>query len=480
MAYKHGVYTYEVPTRLVAPVNGTAGLQVIFGTAPVNMASNPYDCTNKPMICYDYAECVKNIGFSYDWKNYTLCQSVYACFKVKNIAPIILVNVLDPKKHIKDMEANELAVIDSQAIIEQEGVLLDKLVLKDGENVLTADVDYTLEFTTEGYVLITVLTSAVTIKATGKVLAPEMVTPMDIVGGYDVAKGIETGMETIRQIYPLFGITPGLLLAPGWSHNAVVATTLQAKCEGINDLFTCECICDVDSTSIGATKYTDVKKAKEDGGLNSIHCLPIWPKAKVGDLEFWGSAIAGALTAYTDAQNDDVPNLSPSNKAAGITATCIDGGEEIILDQSRANLLNSQGITTFINKGGYNLWGGRTAAYPNNTDPKDMWFNCRRFFSWRRNSFILTFSQMVDRNADPRLIQTICDTENIIGNGYVARGYCAGDRIEFDMNENSATDILNGTIRFHEYLAPYTPAHEISNTFEFDVDTLMSNLAGGE
>ena len=87
---------------------------------------------------------------------------------------------------------------------------------------------------------------------------------------------------------------------------------------------------------------------------------------------------------------------------------------------------------------------------------------------------------MVDRNADPRLIQTICDTENIIGNGYVARGYCAGDRIEFDMNENSATDILNGTIRFHEYLAPYTPAHEISNTFEFDVDTLMSNLAGGE
>ena len=39
--YKHGVYTSEVATSLVAPVTGTAGLQVIVGTAPVNMAADP-------------------------------------------------------------------------------------------------------------------------------------------------------------------------------------------------------------------------------------------------------------------------------------------------------------------------------------------------------------------------------------------------------------------------------------------------------
>ena len=37
MAYKHGVYTSEVATSMVAPITGTAGLQVIVGTAPVNM-----------------------------------------------------------------------------------------------------------------------------------------------------------------------------------------------------------------------------------------------------------------------------------------------------------------------------------------------------------------------------------------------------------------------------------------------------------
>ena len=36
MAYKHGVYTSEVATSMVAPITGTAGLQVIVGTAPVN------------------------------------------------------------------------------------------------------------------------------------------------------------------------------------------------------------------------------------------------------------------------------------------------------------------------------------------------------------------------------------------------------------------------------------------------------------
>lgn len=36
MAYKHGVYTSEVPTSIVPAVNSTAGLPVVFGTAPIH------------------------------------------------------------------------------------------------------------------------------------------------------------------------------------------------------------------------------------------------------------------------------------------------------------------------------------------------------------------------------------------------------------------------------------------------------------
>ena len=41
MAYNHGVRVKEQATSLVAPVTGTAGLQVIIGTAPVKPRSRP-------------------------------------------------------------------------------------------------------------------------------------------------------------------------------------------------------------------------------------------------------------------------------------------------------------------------------------------------------------------------------------------------------------------------------------------------------
>ena len=39
MALEHGVRVLEQPTSLVAPVLGTAGLQVVFGTAQIGRAS---------------------------------------------------------------------------------------------------------------------------------------------------------------------------------------------------------------------------------------------------------------------------------------------------------------------------------------------------------------------------------------------------------------------------------------------------------
>ena len=48
MAYNHGVRVKEQATSLVAPVTGTAGLQVIIGTAPVNLAADPYKATDVP------------------------------------------------------------------------------------------------------------------------------------------------------------------------------------------------------------------------------------------------------------------------------------------------------------------------------------------------------------------------------------------------------------------------------------------------
>ena len=54
MAYKHGLFVTESPTSLSAPINGTAGLAVFVGTAPVNMVAE--GAVNKPILVTKYAD----------------------------------------------------------------------------------------------------------------------------------------------------------------------------------------------------------------------------------------------------------------------------------------------------------------------------------------------------------------------------------------------------------------------------------------
>ena len=68
----------------------------------------------------------------------------------------------------------------------------------------------------------------------------------------------------------------------------------------------------------------------------------------------------------------------------------------------------------------------------------------------------------------------------IIGNGYVARGYCAEAKCSFLADENPVTDILSGKIKFHLYLAPYTPAESIEAILEFNPSAITESIFGGE
>ena len=491
MAFEHGVRILEQPTSLVAPVLGTAGLQVVFGTAPVNLADDPYNVTNKPIIAYRWAEAVSQLGYSEEQDSlghyrYTLCASMYASFQLVGVAPVVFVNVLDPTKHKKKNDPAEVPVVDLEATVPITGILLDTVAVKfsdsEGTQVeLKEKEDYILTFDDDGHLQITLVSSGagaaaakLTVDSTS--IDPTALDSDDVIGVS--AAGGERGMEVVRQVYPKLGMTPGLILAPGWSHIPDVGIVMAAKTEEINGYFRCEGFVDIDSTADGCTAYDKVKVAKESAGCTNKHIMALWPCIAVGSSWFWYSAIMGALTAYVDANNDDVPNLSPSNKLIGVTGTVLaDGETEVVLDQLQGNAVNSFGVTTAINVNGWRTWGNRSACYPANTDPKDMWFCCRRFFSWWGNSFILTYFQKVDDPANVRLIETIVDTENIRGGAYVSAGKCARAEIKFNMDENPVTNLIDGKLTFHQFLPPYPPAEDIHNILEFDPYALESALA---
>ncbi len=483
MAYQHGIDIKENATSISAPITGTAGLQVVFGTAPVNLLADPYAAVNKLIIAYSLADAIAGLGYSTDYESYTLCQSMDANFRLFGIAPVIFCNVLDPAKHKTTQEETECELSGGQAILRVAGMLLDTLVVKAGDQNINKE-NYIASFDDDGYVVITLtkagLTSVTTgkIKISGEKLDPKAVTETDIVGGYNSETGEETGIELVRQVYPKFSMTPGLLLAPGWSHNASVAATLAAKCNEINGVFTCECLIDISTNN--AKKYTDVSTEKENLACISKHAILCWPMIKAMNRVFYYSAVLAALISYTDASNDDVPNLSPSNIKIPVSGAVLGDGEEVLLDQDQANNLNAVGVVTALNSNGWRSWGNNTACYPDNTDPKDRWIACRRFFSWHGNSFILSYFDRVDNPANYRLIENLVDDENIRGNSLVSQGKTAGVRIEYNATENPVSQVLDGKIKFHQYLAPYTPAEYIENTLEFDPSMLETALAGGD
>lgn len=485
MAYFHGVYNTEQDTSLTAPIYGSAGLQVIFGVAPIHLSKNPAKAANTPMLCHSFKECREAVGYSNDFKTFSLCQSIDACFNVFNVAPIILINVLDPTKeaHTTANMEQSCNVKDGVVLYDKTMVMLDTLVVKNADTTLVAGSDYTASHTEDGTVVLDLISEtakkASTLSVSSKSIKPSGVTKQDIVGGVDALTGAETGLELVRKIYPKLGMVPGILLAPGWSGDPVVAAALQAKTEAVNGNFDCCTYVDIAADSTGATVYTSVKEAKEALGATGTHTAAFWPMVAVGEKVYAMSAMAAALTAYNDANNGDVPYESPSNKALWITGTVLADGTAVDLDQQQASdVLNANGVITAINADGFKLWGNNTAAYPGTTDPKDRWLAVRRFFDWDGNNFIRTYFQKVDKPGNERLVQSIVDSQNIIGNGYVKRDYCAGYKVEFKSDENPVSNLLNGHLTTHTYLAPYIPTEYIENIREYDVAALQAAFGG--
>ena len=473
MAYKHGIYTNEVPTSLVPMTQTDSGLIIAFGTAPVHLATDPAE-VNEPVLCYTYKEAVAALGYSDDWKNYTLCEVMKAQFAMFNMAPVVLVNVLDPAKHKEKVtkEAHDLA--DGVATI-AEPALLDSIEVyaaADAENKLVADTDYTAAHDDEGNLLITALEGGALDNAAKAYVSyiklnPAAVVPNDIVGGIDINTNKAEGLELIDEIYPRFGLVPGIILAPGWSHDVNVSAVMKAKEHNICGHFNAISICDIPTETVKS--YTRASEWKNLNVGADKDCVLCWPLLKLGDAVYHLSTQLASVMNYTDSQHDDIPYYSPSNKSLQANAAVLADGKEIFLNSSQAAYLNGQGIVTTLNFiGGWKSWGNRTTAYPSNTDVKDNFIPLRRMFNWVGNTLITTFWSKIDDPMNKRLISTIVGSANIWLNGLTAKGALLGARVEFREDDNTITGLMDGIIYFHVFMTPPSPAREIHFVQEYD------------
>lgn len=484
MAVSHGFNLTEATTSVSAPVQVSSGLQIIVGTAPVNQLANPAAAVNTPLYVSTYKEAVAAVGWSSDFAKYTLCEAISANFQVVGTAPIVVINVLDPKnkKHITALDETSVQVNDGVAEIDKVGILLEKLVVKKDTTTLTADVDYIASFNDDGTVSLALIIGgagdgATTLTVSGSILDASKVTADDIVGGVNAATGAETGLEVVRQVYPKLSKAPGILLAPRFSKNAQVCAALQAKCRKINGLFNAVCFIDLDCSADGTQKYTDVAEQKTKQTATSREAYALWLYVKVGETVYSGSSMAAAATVYNDSQNGDRPVASPSNVTIPISAACLEDGTEVLMDQEQGTFLNDLGIATFIRSGtDFVIWGNETAAYPKNTDPKDMFLCIRRFFNYAWTSFVLDNMSKLDKPMNPKRLQSIIDSENMKGSKYVSEEACASYRMVADAEKNTAAELVAGHYHFYLYCTPFPPLKQVNVTMEYEASSLVTAL----
>ncbi len=479
--YKHGIEVVEKATTYEQPQATQYGVQVLIGTAPVHLAEEGN--VNKPVKVSSWNEAVKLLGYSDDWEKYTLCQSMVASFEMFPVHPVVFINVLDPTKHKKDNEEKSFQADNHQINLGLD-ILKGSVVVKEQSEGEAAnlDEDYILTYNDAGELIVTLLStgslySAATVYVTSSSLDPSKVTEADLIGSRNAETEAETGLEVIRQVYPRLGLVPALLAAPGWSHKPNIGAALMEKCTGINGIFRCECVLDLDTAT---KKYTECGVAKTKAGYTDPHAIVLWPMVQYSGKRMYYSAVYAAMASCYTADNDDVPYIYPSNKLLGVEGAVLADGTEVILDQPQAAELNGEGIVTLLNDSGWRSWGNNTGAYPENTDPKDRWIGCRRMFSFAANYFILNYREDLDDSNSRNKVDDIVERFNIWGNSLTSQGKCAGLRMRNISEEVSDEDLLNGHIKTAIYLAPWTPLEYIEATEEFDMITLRSAIVGEE
>lgn len=477
MAFFHGVKASQVPTSIIPPRQISASIPVFVGCAPIHRLpdSSHVAKNGKVVLCYSNAEAVRSLGYtaSDNFEKWGLSEAAYTMFVMYACAPAIFINIFDPTVHKKAVTNESVTLTSSGGQLAHDDII--DFILTTSEGVECQDgIDYALNNIT-GQISVAktgILNGATSVNVTYTYAAPELVTTNECIGGVDLNNNKTTGLQLIDNVFTQYRVLPGVIVAPGFSDDPSVAAIMATKAGAINGIFRAIAVADLPKSLIN---YIHVPEYKIKKNLVQEDLIVCWPRAIFNNQVMRLSTLTAGVIAKTDANNDDVPYVSPSNELLNMQSATADGINELWLSLDNANSLNANGIVTALNfNGGWRLWGNRTACFPDVTDIKDTFISNRRMFGWYSNQLILTWWQKVDDPIGHRLIQTIMNSEQITLNSYTAKGYILGGRIEFLESENSTLDLMDGIIQFHINLGTQSPAEHIKFSLEYDPDYLST------
>lgn len=439
MSYLHGIYANRIDGDSVVPkTSGT--LPVYFGIAPVHQLEDYAGKVNVPILLTGAVQAIGQVGYCDIWPDFSLSEAVFAHFMRGEAAgPIVVVNALDPDLHREESDTTaSLTFAAGKAEIADDKAILSTIAITGK----TKGTDYTAAYSDDGKsVVIRDLTGGMTtVTATYRKVDLSLVDEDDVIDAISAA---------LPNVYEETGMVPSLLLAPGWSQIKEVSNALVNAADKINGHWNAYVLCDLDPT-VATVAAAQAKKVSDR--RDTAKETPCWPMVTDGDHYYHLSCLSAVKNQIVDAQNNDIPYESCSNKVLpGITGLAVKeaSGEMKSLKMTidDANALNAQGIRTAVFwAGNYRIWGPHTGAYSyGGKCDADEIFDCSvRMIRWLGNTFQELYGDVIDKPMHRSRVDSILNEEQMRLDNLVSRGALLLGKIRFDASETPTSDIVSG------------------------------------
>ena len=252
------------------------------------------------------------------------------------------------------------------------------------------------------------------------------------------AAGAMTGVHGFLHAQSHLGVSPRLLMAPGWTSQrpGAAANPVVAEMLGIASRRRGIILADgPNTTATAALEY------REDWGSDRIYITDPGVTVFQGGANVVrpASGFVGGLIARVDKQEGY--HVSPSNhEIYGITGTARPVGFYLGDTDTEANTLNEHRIATIIRENGFRLWGNETTA----TDPLNRFLSVRRTHDVVADSIQAVHLWALDRPFSLQLLVDIAETVNSYLRQLRNRGVLLGGKVWIDPGKNTAETWVQG------------------------------------
>ena len=274
----------------------------------------------------------------------------------------------------------------------------------------------------------------------------------NIVGGIDSETGHYQGVHALLASESVLGVTPRLLIAPGFSQHATVVNAFITIAQRLRAVI----IADGPNTN-----DADAITYRQQFSSARVYLVDphLWVFDKQTQTEVAQSASASVAGLIAKVDHDKGFWCSPSNHVInGVVGTARPIDFALGDINARANHLNEHDIATIIHMNGFRLWGDRTCS----NDAKWAFLSVRRTADMIHESLLKAHLWAVDRNISKTYIEEVSEAvksylRHLKHVGAIINGDCWADP-----TLNTPEQIADGKICFDFDFTPPYPAEHIT------------------